>query len=104
MSAPALSVLLIIAVLAVLVPVTGRYLAAVYGGELAPGDRVFAPVERAVYRLCGIDASSSSKRGPHTSIVWGQSQIERFPRVPRGGRRGCAAMTRWGCCRHGARG
>jgi potassium-transporting ATPase potassium-binding subunit len=62
MSAAALvHLLLIIAVLAVLVPVTGRYLAAVYGGDQAPGDRVFAPVERAVYRLCGIDASGEQR-------------------------------------------
>lgn len=62
MSAAALvHLLLIVVVLAVLVPVTGRYLAAVYGGERAPGDRVFAPVEHAVYRLCGIDGSSEQR-------------------------------------------
>jgi K+-transporting ATPase ATPase A chain len=62
MSAAALiQVLTIVVVLAVLVPVTGRYLAAVYGGDTAPGDRVFAPVERLVYRLCGIDASSEQR-------------------------------------------
>jgi K+-transporting ATPase ATPase A chain len=62
MSAAALiHLLLIIVVLAVLVPVTGRYLAAVYGGERARGDRVFSPVERTVYRLCGIDASSEQR-------------------------------------------
>jgi K+-transporting ATPase ATPase A chain len=62
MSAAALvHLLLIIVVLAVLVPVTGRYLAAVYGGDRAPGDRVFDPVERAMYRLCGIDASGEQR-------------------------------------------
>jgi K+-transporting ATPase ATPase A chain len=62
MSAAALiHLLLIIVVVAVLVPVTGRYLAAVYGGERARGDRVFSPVERTVYRLCGIDASSEQR-------------------------------------------
>jgi K+-transporting ATPase ATPase A chain len=62
MSAAALvHLLLIIVVLAVLVPVTGRYLAAVYDAEHAPGDRGFAGVERAVYRLCGIDASSEQR-------------------------------------------
>ncbi|MFV0524962.1 MAG: potassium-transporting ATPase subunit KdpA [Acidimicrobiales bacterium] len=52
---------LIVLVLAVLVPVTGRYLAAVYGGGRAPGDRVFGPLERGVYRLCGIDTASEQR-------------------------------------------
>ena len=51
----------IVAVLAVLVPATGRYLAAVYGDGAAPGDRMFTPVERMVYRLCGIDAASEQR-------------------------------------------
>jgi K+-transporting ATPase ATPase A chain len=53
--------LLIVGILAVLVPVTGRYLAAVYGGAAAPGDRVFGPVDRVIYRLCGIDESSEQR-------------------------------------------
>jgi K+-transporting ATPase ATPase A chain len=38
-------------------PILGAYLARVFGGESAPGDRVFLPVERAFYRLFGVDAS-----------------------------------------------
>jgi K+-transporting ATPase ATPase A chain len=53
--------LLIVGILAVLVPVTGRYLAAVYGGAAAPDDRVFGPVDRVIYRLCGIDESSEQR-------------------------------------------
>ena len=30
-------------------------MAKVYGGGKAPGDRFFDPVERAIYRLCGVD-------------------------------------------------
>src|SRR5258708_20145059 len=34
----------------------GAYLAQVYGNERrAPGDRIFLPVERAIYRVCRID-------------------------------------------------
>ena len=33
----------------------GPYLASVFGGGSAPGDRVFLPVERFVYRLVGVD-------------------------------------------------
>ena len=42
--------------LAVTVPFLGRYLASVFGGGAAPGDRVFGPVERILYRLTGVDA------------------------------------------------
>ncbi|WCO67158.1 potassium-transporting ATPase subunit KdpA [Iamia majanohamensis] len=44
--------------LAVTVPLLGRYMAAVYGARddgSAPGDRVFLPVERSLYRLFGVD-------------------------------------------------
>lgn len=33
----------------------GAYLARVFGGGSAPGDRVFGPIERVVYRLSGVD-------------------------------------------------
>ena len=36
-------------------PLLGGYMAKVFAGEAAPGDRVFGPVERFVYRVCGID-------------------------------------------------
>jgi K+-transporting ATPase ATPase A chain len=42
--------LLFIAVTAVAAPLLGRYLAATFRGGRAPGDRVFLPVERLVYR------------------------------------------------------
>ena len=48
----------LLVVLAVTAPLLGRYLAAVYGGRAdgsAPGDRVFRPVERAVYRFLRVD-------------------------------------------------
>jgi potassium-transporting ATPase potassium-binding subunit len=62
--------LFIVAVTAVAAPLLGRYLAAVfrdgsvagYGGAAgrgAPGDRVFLPVERLVYRTLGVDPERS---------------------------------------------
>jgi K+-transporting ATPase ATPase A chain len=70
-----LGVLLLL--LAVTVPPTGRYLAAVMGdpddqGEPgpAPGDRVFRPVERALYRACRIDPASEQRwTGYATSLL-----------------------------------
>ena len=44
--------------LAVTVPLLGRYIAAVYGARndgSAPGDRFFTPIERAIYRVLGVD-------------------------------------------------
>lgn len=42
-------------VVIVTTPLLGSYLARVYGGGNAPGDRVFGLVERPLYRACGID-------------------------------------------------
>jgi potassium-transporting ATPase potassium-binding subunit len=51
--------LFVLAVVAVLAPLLGRYLAAVFGGGKAPGDRIFLPVERLTYRALQIDPRSS---------------------------------------------
>ena len=59
-----LQALALIALLAATVPPLGRYLAAVYGvrpDQSAPGDRVFGPIERVVYRLCGIDSKREQR-------------------------------------------
>lgn len=57
---------LLIGLIAIATPVLGAYLAKVFGqSELeldhAPGDRVFLPVERAIYRLAGIDAEREQR-------------------------------------------
>jgi K+-transporting ATPase ATPase A chain len=49
---------LLLVVLAVTVPPLGRYLAAVYDTPAdgrAPGERVFGPIDRFIYRLCRVD-------------------------------------------------
>jgi K+-transporting ATPase ATPase A chain len=45
----------LIALLCLAAPPLGGYMAKVYGGGKAPGDRVFLAVERPIYRLCRID-------------------------------------------------
>ena len=55
-----LQLALLVGLLAVSTPLLGAYLADVYGaGDMgirrAPGDRVFVPVERVIFRLCRID-------------------------------------------------
>jgi potassium-transporting ATPase potassium-binding subunit len=54
--------LLIVLVVAA-TPVLGRYLARVFGrdGGKAPGDRVFLPVERLVYRTVGVDPAKEQR-------------------------------------------
>jgi K+-transporting ATPase ATPase A chain len=50
--------LLLVVLLLVTVPPLGRYMADVYGNRkdgTAPGDRIFNPIERFIYRVCGID-------------------------------------------------
>jgi potassium-transporting ATPase potassium-binding subunit len=49
-------------VTAVAAPLLGKYLAATFRGGKAPGDRVFLPIERLVYRTLGVD--------PETSWTW----------------------------------
>lgn len=56
-----LLVAVLAAVIGVLTPMVGGYLARVFGGVRAPGDRVFAPVERAVYRLVGVDPEQEQR-------------------------------------------
>ncbi len=62
MSAAAwVQLLFLIALLAISTPLLGTYLAKVYGSKSAPGDRVFLPVERAIYRVAGVDEESEQR-------------------------------------------
>jgi potassium-transporting ATPase potassium-binding subunit len=45
----------LVAALAVSAPFLGGYIAKVFAGGNAPGDRVFGPIERGIYRLTGVD-------------------------------------------------
>jgi K+-transporting ATPase ATPase A chain len=53
----------LIALVLVATPILGRYIATVFGadGQRAPGDRVFLPVERVVYRVTGVDADREQR-------------------------------------------
>ncbi len=48
-------ILFFLALLVISTPLLGGYMAKVYSNEKAPGDRVFLPVERFVYKVCRID-------------------------------------------------
>ena len=48
--------------LLVTAPPLGLYMAKIYGdSEKAPGDRIFLPVERLIYRICRVDPSSEQR-------------------------------------------
>ena len=52
----------LIAVLLLTAPPLGFYMARVYGDERkAPGDRVFLPIERAIYKVCRVDPASEQR-------------------------------------------
>jgi K+-transporting ATPase ATPase A chain len=54
--------IVVIAVLVATAVPLGRYMARVYGdGDKAPGDRIFGPIERVVYRLCRIDPNHEQR-------------------------------------------
>ena len=56
MSAASLvSLLVLIVALLICIGPLGRYMAKVYGGDAAPGDRVFLPIERLIYRLLRVN-------------------------------------------------
>jgi len=55
---------LLIVALLITVPPLGKYLAAVYGARedgSAPGDRLFGPIDRAIYRLCRVDSKREQR-------------------------------------------
>jgi len=51
----------VIVLLALSTPLLGNYMAKVYGGGKAPGDRFFLPVENAIYRVSGLDPESEQR-------------------------------------------
>jgi len=51
---------------AISTPLLGNYMYKVYRGGRAPGDRVFLPVERGIYRLCGVDPEGEQRWSTYT--------------------------------------
>ena len=56
-----LQFLVLIALVFAATPLLGGYMAKVFGGGAAPGDRIFGPVERVIYRLTGVDPSREQR-------------------------------------------
>jgi potassium-transporting ATPase potassium-binding subunit len=56
-----LQFLVLIALVLAATPLLGGYMAKVYGGGAAPGDRIFGPIERLIYRATGVDPSREQR-------------------------------------------
>jgi len=56
-----LQLVALLVLLAISTPLLGAYMAKVYGGGKAPGDRLFGPVERVIYRVCGVDPDTEQR-------------------------------------------
>jgi len=64
--------LVLVAVLAISVPLLGRYMAAVYGSRSdgsAPGDRFFRPVEHGIYRILRVDRHREQRWNVYTTAM-----------------------------------
>jgi K+-transporting ATPase ATPase A chain len=56
-----LEVVVLVVMLAISTPLLGSYMAKVFQSKKAPGDRVFLPVERLVYRITGVDPEGEQR-------------------------------------------
>jgi K+-transporting ATPase ATPase A chain len=65
----------LIALIAVITPVLGSYMAKVFGGGAAPGDRVFGPIERLIYRLTGVNPDREQRWTVYAASVLAFSLI-----------------------------
>ena len=68
-----MQLLVLVALVGVTTPILGSYLARVYDGGRAPGDRVFVPLERGIYRLCGVDPDGDQRWSTYALSLLGFS-------------------------------
>jgi K+-transporting ATPase ATPase A chain len=61
-----LQLIVYVAFILALTPLLGGYMAKVWAGDKAPGDRVFKPVENLIYRICGIDPENEQRWTTYT--------------------------------------
>src|ERR1019366_3541185 len=70
-----LQLIVFVALIFALTPLLGGYMAKVWGNKKAPGDRVFLPVERLVYRVCRIDPDSEQRWTHYTFAMLAFSMV-----------------------------
>ncbi len=62
-------VITLFAVLVVLTPIAGRYMAAVLEGERTVLSPVLAPVERGILRVAGVDPTQAAEQACERSVL-----------------------------------
>lgn len=71
-----LQLVVLVALLLVTAPPLGSYIAKVYGDdEKAPGDRVFLPIERLIYRICRVSPHSEQRWTVYAFSLLGFSAV-----------------------------
>ena len=65
----------VVLLLAISTPLLGRYMAKVYENGKAPGDRIFLPIERLIYRVCGVDPESEQRWTTYAISLMGFSVV-----------------------------
>ena len=70
-----IQLLVFLGLILVVTPLLGGYMAKVWRGGKAPGDRVFTPIERGIYRVCGIDPESEQRWTTYTFSLLAFSAI-----------------------------
>ena len=61
MSQNVIAVIILVVLLAISTPLLGSYMAKVFQNKKAPGDRIFGPVERLVYKVTGVNPESEQR-------------------------------------------
>ena len=70
-----IQLLIFLGLILLVTPFLGGYMAKVWSNKKAPGDRVFAPIERGIYRLAGIDPESEQRWTTYTFALLAFSAI-----------------------------
>ena len=74
-----LQLVALLVALGISIPLLGTYMAKVFGGGKAPGDRVFRPIERVIYRLGGIDEEREQRWTIYALVT---ARVQRACRSP----------------------
>src|SRR5665213_3735263 len=61
MSQNVIAVIVLVVLLAISTPLLGSYMAKVFQNKKAPGDRIFGPIERLVYKVTGVNPESEQR-------------------------------------------
>jgi potassium-transporting ATPase potassium-binding subunit len=98
------TVIVLVVALAATAPPLGRYIARVHSGGPAPGDRVFDPIERTIYRACRVDPEREQRWNVYAVALLAFSLVsilavyalQRLQRVLPFNPTGRGAVTSWG--------